>query len=285
MKNITQTNLTDAVKSSFERIDDARMRLLVNRLVHHLHAYAQDTGLTHAEWREGISFLHRAATITTPSRSEFTLISDVLGLSSLVDLLASKPGATEGSVLGPFHTHGSPWMDNGANLINGNAGSPVLVRGQVTDIDGNPLPGATLDFWQNADNGMYWQQDDSQSQDNLRCQMKVAADGHFELVTIRPQPYLVPTDGPVGELLRMSHRNAWRPAHFHVIVEAPGYRSLITEVFDAEDPYVESDAVFGVRESLVAHFKTESDLAVARRYQLPASYLAVDVPVRLALAV
>lgn len=283
MKNITQTNVTDAVKSSFERIDDARMRLLVNRLVHHLHAYAQDTGLTHAEWREGISFLHRAATITTPSRSEFTLISDVLGLSSLVDLLASEPGATEGSVLGPFHTRGSPWMDNGANLINGNAGSPVLLRGQVTDIGGNPLPGATVDFWQNADNGMYWQQDDTQSPDNLRCQLKVAADGYFELVTIRPQPYLVPTDGPVGELLRTSHRNAWRPAHFHVIVEAPGYRSLITEVFDAEDPYVENDAVFGVRESLVAHFKTESDSEVARRYQLPAGYLTVSLSVRLAL--
>lgn len=282
MKNITQANVTDAVKSSFERMDNPRMRLLVNRLVHHLHAYAQDTGLTHAEWREGIAFLHRAASITTPSRSEFTLISDVLGLSSLVDLLASQPGATEGSVLGPFHTRGSPWMQSGANLINGNAGEAVLVRGRVTDIDGQALPGATVDFWQNADNGMYWQQDDTQPQDNLRCQMKVEADGRFELVTIRPQPYLVPTDGPVGELLRTSHRNAWRPAHFHVIVEAPGYRSLITEVFDAEDPYVENDAVFGVRESLVAHFKTERDADVAHRYQLPASYLAVDLPVRLA---
>jgi hydroxyquinol 1,2-dioxygenase len=282
MKNITQTNVTDAVKNSFERIDDARMHLLVNRLVHHLHAYAIDTQITHTEWREGIAFLHRAASITTPSRSEFTLISDVLGLSSLVDLLASKPGATEGSVLGPFHTRGSPWMDNGANLINGNAGSPVVVRGRFTDIDGRPLPGATVDFWQNADNGMYWQQDDTQPQDNLRCQMKVAADGCFELVTTRPQPYLVPTDGPVGELLRTSHRDAWRPAHFHVIVEAPGYRSLITEVFDSADPYVESDAVFGVRESLVADFKTESDAEVARRYNLPASYLAVDLPIRLA---
>ena len=163
-----------------------------------------------------------------------------------------------------------------------NAGSPVVVRGQVTDIDGKPLPGATVDFWQNADNGMYWQQDDTQPQDNLRCQMKVAADGCFELVTTRPQPYMVPTDGPVGELLRTSHRDAWRPAHFHVIVEAPGYRSLITEVFDSADPYVESDAVFGVRESLVAHFRTESDAEVARRYKLPASYLAVDLPIRLA---
>lgn len=238
------------------------MRLLVDRLVHHLHAYAQDTGLTHAEWREGIAFLHRSASITTPSRSEFTLISDVLR---------------------PFHTRGSPWMQSGANLINGNAGAAVVVRGQVTDIGGQALPGAALDFWQNADNGMYWQQDQTQPQDNLRCQMKVDSDGHFELVSTRPQPYPVPTDGPVGELLRTPHRNAWRPAHFHVIVEAPGYRSLITEVFDAEDPYVENDAVFGVRASLVAHFKTESHAEVARRYQLPASYLVVDLPVRLAL--
>jgi protocatechuate 3,4-dioxygenase beta subunit len=282
MKNITQANVTDAVKNSFDRIDDARTRLLVSRLVHHLHAYAQDTKLTHTEWREGIAFLHRAASITSPSRSEFTLMSDVLGLSSLVDLLASRPGATEGSVLGPFHTRGSPWMQSGANLINGNIGDAVLVRGQVTDTAGQPLQAATVDFWQNADNGMYWQQDDTQPQDNLRCQMRVEANGCFELVTTRPQPYLVPTDGPVGELLRTSHRNAWRPAHFHVIVEAPGYRSLITEVFDAADPYVENDAVFGVRESLVAHFKAENDEEVARRYQLPASYLVVDLPVRLA---
>ena len=282
MKNITRDNLTDAVKSSFANIDDDRQRHLVNRLVHHLHAFASETGLSHEEWRDGIAFLHRAAEISSPSRSEFTLMSDVLGLSSLVDLLAARPGATEGSVLGPFHTRGSPWMDNGSNLIKGNVGEPVLIQGRVTDTDGQPLANATIDFWQNADNGMYWQLDDSQAQDNLRCQLKVQANGGFELATIRPRPYLVPTDGPVGELLRVSHRDAWRPAHFHIIVEAPGYRSLITEVFDEADPWVDKDAVFGVRTSLVRPFTPASDAATAERMGLPAQYLRVDLPIRLA---
>jgi len=282
MKNITRDNLTDTVKSSFSNIDDERQRHLVNRLVHHLHAFATETGLSHDEWREGIAFLHRMADISTPSRSEFTLLSDVLGLSSLVDLLAARPGATEGSVLGPFHTRGSPWVDNGSSLIRDNAGEPVLIQGRVTDIDGQPLANATIDFWQNADNGMYWQIDDSQPQDNLRCQLKVQADGRFELATIRPRPYLVPTDGPVGELLRVSHRDAWRPAHFHIIVEAPGYRSLITEVFDEADPWVDKDAVFGVRASLVRPFTPASDAATAERLGLPDQYLHVELPIRLA---
>jgi len=282
MKNITRDNLTGAVKKSFSTIDDARMRHLVERLVHHLHAYAQETSLTHAEWREGIAFLHRAGEISSASRSEFTLLSDVLGLSSLVDLLAARPGATEGSVLGPFHTRGSPWVESGVNLIRGNAGEPVVLRGRVTDVDGKALPQATVDFWQNADNGMYWQQDEVQPKDNLRCQMKVLADASFELATTRPRPYLVPTDGPGGELLRAAHRDAWRPAHFHLIVEAPGYRSLITEVFDSEDSWVDKDAVFGVRESLVAQFKSESKPEVAKKYKLPASYLAVSLPIKLA---
>ncbi len=283
MKNITKDNLTDTVKSSFRRIDDERTRHLVNRLVHHLHAFATETQLSHEEWREGIAFLHRAAEISSPSRSEFTLMSDVLGLSSLVDLLAARPGATEGSVLGPFHTRGSPWMTSGANLIKNNPGQAVLIRGRVTDVQGQPLTQASIDFWQNADNGMYWQMDDSQPQDNLRCQIQVLSDGSFELATLRPQPYLVPTDGPVGELLGVSHRDAWRPAHFHIIVEAPGYRSLITEVFDDADPWVDKDAVFGVRASLVRPFKPESDAATAARLGLPEHYLVVDLPIRLAI--
>ena len=284
MKNITRSNLTDTVKSSFSNIDDERLKHLVNRLVHHLHAFATETQLTHDEWREGIAFMHRAAEISDASRSEFTLMSDVLGLSSLVDLMAARPGATEGSVLGPFHTRGSPWVANGANLVRDNAGEVVLLQGRVTDIEGKPLTNATIDFWQNADNGMYWQMDDSQPQDNLRCQIKVDADGHFELATIRPRPYLVPTDGPVGELLRVSHRDAWRPAHFHIIVEAPGYRSLITEVFDDADPWVEKDAVFGVRASLVLPFTPTTDEATAKRLGLPAHYLKVDLPIALARA-
>lgn len=284
MRHITQHNITDAVRASFAPIDDPRQRQLVGRLVELVHQYAQETALTHAEWREGLAFLQRAADISDGSRSEFTLLSDVLGLSSLVDLLSATPGATEGSVLGPFHTRGSLWVDSGVNLKKDNAGVPVVLRGRVSDLQGRAIPGATVDFWQNADNGLYWQIDKAQPQDNLRCQMPMQADGSFELLTLRPQPYRVPTDGPVGELLRMAHREAWRPAHFHLIVEAPGYRTLVTELFDAQDPYVAQDAVFGVRESLIAAFKPESDARVAARYQLAVPYLAVDFPVTLAAA-
>jgi len=284
MRNITKQNVTEAVKQSFEKIEDPRLKLLIERLVTHVHAYATETQLTHAEWQGALGFLHRAAAISSESRSEFTLMSDVLGLSSLVDLLASRPGATEGSVLGPFHTRGSPWVESGANLIKDNPGVPVLLRGKVTSTQGAPIAGATVDFWQNADNGLYWQMDSTQPQDNLRCQMQVLPDGTFELLTIRPQPYMVPTDGPIGELLRVAHRDAWRPAHYHLIVEAPGHRTLVTELFDAEDPYVAQDAVFGVRESLVANFKPESDPAVLAKYRLAGPYRVVDFPVVLAPA-
>ncbi len=282
MRNLTPQNITTTVTQSFDNIDDPRTAYLVAELVKHLHSFATETRLTHAEWREGLAFLHRAADISSDSRSEFTLLSDVLGLSSLVDLLASQPGATQGSVLGPFHTRGSPWMDNGANLMGDNAGEPVLLRGKVTNVLGQPIPEARVDFWQNADNGLYWQMDEAQAKDNLRCQMQVQPDGTFELLTIRPKPYRVPTDGPVGELLTASHRDAWRPAHFHIIVEAPGYTSLITEVFDADDPYLDQCAVFGVRESLIRPFRPESDAHVMKRYQLASAYVVLDCPIALA---
>lgn len=284
MRNITQHNVTDAVRKSFEAIDDIRLRFLIERLVTAVHGYARDTGLTHEEWRAALDFLNRSAAISNASRSEFTLLSDVLGLSSLVDLLAASPGATEGSVLGPFHSRGSPWVESGASLIKDNPGEPVLLRGRVTDTQGVPIPAATVDFWQNADNGLYWQLDSSQPQDNLRCQLRVQPDATFELMVIRPRPYMVPTDGPIGDLLRVSHRDAWRPAHYHVIVEAPGYRTLVTEIFDAEDPYVAQDAVFGVRDSLVADFKPGNDPAVREKYQLAGAYRVVDCPVKLATA-
>ncbi|MDP3822277.1 MAG: dioxygenase [Burkholderiales bacterium] len=252
MKDIRLDNLTPAVVASFAGVQDERQRELLQQLVRHLHAYATATQLTHAEWRAALAFLHRVGDISSASRSEFSLLSDVLGLSSLVDLLGSVPGATPGSVLGPFHTVGSPWRANPADLTDGNAGEVVLLRGRVLDILGQPLPQATIDFWQNAANGLYWQMDDTQPQDNLRCQMQADAAGRFSIRTIRPQPYQIPTDGPAWhDVVGPAGRSAWRPAHYHLIVQSPGHRTLVTEVFDAADPYLESDAVFGVRAALV----------------------------------
>ena len=228
----------------------------------HLHGYAREHRLTHAEWRAALGFLHRTAAMTDGSRSEFSLFSDVTGVSSLVDLLATDPAATPGSVLGPFHAAGSPWVANPANLIGNNDGQRVLLRGRVTGAQGLPLPAATLDFWQNASNGRYWQQDPAQPTDNLRCQLQVDGRGGFEIATVRAVPYQIPTDGPVWlDLVQPAGRGSWRPAHFHVIVSAPGHRTLVTEIFDAEDAYLDRDAVFGVREALVGRYEsvTEGD--------------------------
>ena len=266
MRSIELGNITQAAAGSFAGVPDARRRELLQSLVKHLHAYAKDTQLTHEEWRSALTFLHRTGDISSASRSEFSLLSDVLGLSSLVDLLAgaqSMPGATPRSVLGPFHTAGSPWCANPADLTAGNAGRVVLLRGRVLDIDGQPVPDAALDFWQNADNGLYWQLDPTQPQDNLRCRLKVDAAGHFAIRTIRPRPYQIPTDGPVWiDLVGPAGRSAWRPAHVHLIVGAPGYRTLVTELFDADDPHLDSDAVFGVRDALVQRYQSRADVDV-----------------------
>lgn len=256
MNDIRLDNITARVADSFAGVPDARQRELIQQLVQALHGYAKATKLTHAEWRAALAFMHRVGDISNASRSEFSLLSDVLGLSSLVDLLASTPGATPGSVLGPFHTAGSPWFDNPADLTVGNAGEVVLLRGRVLGPEGRPLPEATLDFWQNAANGLYWQMDDSQPPDNLRCQLRVDRDGGFAIRTIRPQPYQIPTDGPGWlDLVEPAGRTAWRPAHYHLIVTAPGHRTLVTELFDAADPYLATDAVFGVRAALVREYR------------------------------
>ena len=272
MRNVTAESLTGAVTASFAGLPDARQRELVTALVTHLHRFAKDTGLRHGEWRAALAFLHRVGDISSDSRSEFSLLSDVLGLSSLVDLLASAPAATPGSVLGPFHTAGSPWQANPANLIGDNPGQRVLLRGQVRHAAGAPLVCAEIDFWQNASNGLYWQVDPSQPSDNLRCRLKTDAEGRFEIATIRPVPYQIPTDGPVWtDLVQPAGRSAWRRAHLHLIVSAPGCRTLVTEIFDDQDPYLDSDAVFGVREALIGRFETEDDAALARRLGLPGS--------------
>lgn len=283
MKNIDLSNLSDIAVQSFSALENDRTRQLVQKLVASLHEYAKDVQLTHEEWRTALSFLHACSDMSSASRSEFSLLSDVLGVSSLVDLLAGKPGATPGSVLGPFHSAGSPWLSNPVNLIAANEGTPVVFRGRVCDVEGNPLPSASIDYWQNANNGLYWQVDPQQATDNLRCQLQVDGQGRFEIATIRPVPYEIPTDGPVWrDLVQPAHRSSWRAAHAHVIVAAPTYVKLVTEFFDSEDPYLEADAVFGVRGPLVGTFKTAQDPELCRRHGIEGdTCLVMDIELRL----
>jgi hydroxyquinol 1,2-dioxygenase len=192
----------------------------------------------------------------------------VLGISSMVDVVSQPVGGTSSSVLGPFHNHDSQLQPNGVDLTNGQAGERTWLHGRVVDISGKPVANAELDFWQNADNGLYPAQDPSQDPHNLRCKIHCEADGSFELLTIRPHPYTVPTDGPVGAMLAAAKRSIWRPAHYHVIVSAPGYVGLVTELFPAGSAYIDNDTVFGVREGLIVDFKPCQNAEVAKRYNL-----------------
>jgi hydroxyquinol 1,2-dioxygenase len=281
MAHVTEQTITDAVIQSFDQSANERFKFLISLLVNHLHEFARETALTHDEWRTGLEFLTRASQFTDAHRNEFVLTSDVLGLSSLVDLLNSSAGSTEGSVLGPFHAEASPIVPVGADLIKGNDGDPVLLHGRVLDLEGRPIAGAILDFWQTAANGLYPVQDPNQHPDNLRCRMRTGSDGKYAMKVIRPSPYTVPYDGPVGDLLRAGGRHAWRPAHFHFIVAAPGFRSVVTELFNEDDSYIEQDAAFGVRDSIVVQFKRNDSTEEAASLGLKSPFYVVNFDFRL----
>jgi hydroxyquinol 1,2-dioxygenase len=257
VKNITINSITDAAVASFDRSEDLRFKEIIGSLIGHLHAFAKDVKLSREEWQAGLEFLFAAGQISNAKRNEFVLTSDVLGLSSLVDLINSFPGATDGSVLGPFHSHDSRMLSNGSNLIDTNEGEPLIIRGRVTDVTGHPIPGATLDFWQTAANGLYPMQDPKQDPQNLRGKIQTDEAGKYAIASIKPSSYTVPYDGPVGGMLRAGGRHAWRPAHLHFIVSALGFSTITTEIFDVSDPYIEEDATFGVREGLAVPFVEE----------------------------
>jgi protocatechuate 3,4-dioxygenase beta subunit len=281
VRDISLHNITDAVQRSMHGARDARFREVVGSLVAHLHAFACDVKLSHAEWNAGIDFLWRAGRISDDQRNEFVLTSDVLGLSSLVDLLNGSAFGTESSVLGPFYVEGSPLLPVGASIVGDNGGHRVLLHGRVFDSAGLPLAGALLDFWQTDADGLYSQAVPHRPAFNLRCRMHTDSSGRYALQTVRPRAYAVPYDGPVGDLLRGGGRHAWRPSHFHLLITAPGHRRLVTEVFAGDDPYIDSDAVFGVRRTLVAHFERHDDAAVAAPHGIAAPYFEVKFDFRL----
>ena len=255
MNAMTPAELTDDVAKAFGATPDPRLRELITALVRHLHAFAAETRLTPAEWMAGLQFLTATGQKCDARRQEFVLLSDVLGLSSLVDVINAAGGATESTVLGPFYVAGAPARAMCEHIGRPEDGSPTLVRGRVTDTAGRPLDGATLDVWQSNDSGLYDTQDPSQPPFNLRGVFVTGPDGRFEFRTARPASYPIPTDGPVGDLLRATGRSRWRAAHIHAIVSAPGHRSVTTHIFDADNPYLDRDAVFGVKDSLVRPFR------------------------------
>ncbi|WP_321797497.1 intradiol ring-cleavage dioxygenase [Caballeronia sp. J97] len=255
MRNINEDTITQAVIGSLDKCENPRLRQIMTSLVQHLHAFARDVQLTEDEWTKAISFLTEVGHITDDKRQEFILLSDTLGLSMLVMSQNNKKPAncTEATVFGPFFVEGAPVYENGDDIANGAAGAPCYVKGQVRGADGEPVPKAWLDVWQSDEDGFYDVQTSTDGNTDFRARGKLQTDeqGFFNFRSILAEAYPIPHDGPVGRMLNAIGRHPWRPAHLHFMIQAPGYETLITHVFREGDQYLDSDAVFGVRSSLI----------------------------------
>lgn len=256
MSEVTEDRITDAVLARLADCDDARFKQVMSSLVRHLHAFVRETQLSEAEWRAGIDFLTATGHKCDGKRQEFILASDTLGVSMLVDAIAHRAGAniTESTVLGPFYVSDAPELRKGSNIAAGAAGTPVYFSGRVLDVHGKPIGGAVLDIWSTDGEGWY---DVQRADTGMRARGRIRADdqGRYAFWTVKPVSYAIPTDGPVGAMLLRMGRHPYRPAHTHMIVSAPGFRSVTTHLFVEGDPYLESDAVFGVKQSLVVAFR------------------------------
>ncbi|MFO1067719.1 MAG: intradiol ring-cleavage dioxygenase [Geminicoccaceae bacterium] len=273
-----------AVIARLAECRDPRLKQVVASAVRHLHAFVKDVEPTMDEWMTAISFLTRTGQMCDDRRQEWILLSDVLGVSMLVETINHRAtgGATEQTVLGPFHVAGAPVLPHGSNICRDGKGTPCVVRGRVLGTDGRPVAHAILDVWQTSEDGFYdIQQPGVQPEGNLRGKFATDADGRYWFVTVKPCSYPIPTDGPVGDLLRGMGRHPFRPAHIHLIVGADGYEPVTTHIFVKGDPYLESDAVFGVKESLVREFVEVTDPAEAARLGVEAPFWTTEFDVRL----
>jgi catechol 1,2-dioxygenase len=269
MRNMTEAELTEVVLQRYQNTPDPRLREILQSLVRHLHAFVRDVRLTEDEWLRGIQFLTAVGQICDDKRQEMILLSDNLGVSMLVNMVSAgvAPAATESTVVGPFYVPGTPAREWGQSIQQLRCNDvPLFVRGRVLDLSGAPVPGAQIEVWQTNSNGMYDIQDPEQPVNNLRGWYRANDAGEFLVRTVRPVRYPIPTDGPVGELLHATDRHPWRPAHLHAKVTAAGCKPLITHIFDAEDPYLESDVVFAVKPSLVRKFEAVPAGARQREY-------------------
>jgi protocatechuate 3,4-dioxygenase beta subunit len=286
--DFTEQGAAQAVADSFSGTGDPRLKELMTSLVRHLHAFVQEVEPTMAEWERAIEFLTRTGHACDSTRQEFILLSDVLGVSMLVETInarkaAGEPEATPSTVLGPFHMVASPVRELGDTLDERGEGQPCVVTGEVRDARGAPLPGARVDVWQCDEHGFYdVQQPGVQPQGNGRGLFHAGAGGRFWFRTVVPSHYPIPADGPVGELLTAAGRHPYRPAHIHFIAGAPGHHPVTTHFFVAGSPYLDSDAVFAVKQSLICDFAEVTDPAAAARYGVTPPFRHAEV--RLVLA-
>lgn len=258
----TESGSVAAVNGRMGADINPRLAEIMASLVRHLHAFAKEVQLTGEEWEQGIAFLTQTGQICSDERQEFILLSDTLGLSMLVDAINNRrpPGATENTVLGPFHVAGAPVREMGDAISLDGKGERCLYEGRVRDLDGNPVAGARIDVWSDNADGFYdVQQPDTQPRWNNRGVFVTGADGTYSFFGIKPVSYPIPDDGPVGKMLAHLGRHPYRPAHMHYLVTADGFQKLVTHTFVGDDFYLGSDAVFGVKTSLIAPFERLAD--------------------------
>ena len=257
MRDLDEANVTDAVIETFAKAADPRFKEIMTALARHLHQFARETELTPEEWIAAIQFLTRVGQTCSATRQEFILLSDTLGLSALVDAMNSRDakGATASSLLGPFFRENAPVFKLGDNIAKNAPGEVILISGQVRDTDGNPIAKARLDVWQTASDGLYDIQSANPAEMNFRGRFQTDDRGRYHYRTVVPLGYSIPTDGPVGDMIRGLGRHGFRPAHLHFLIGAEGHRELATALYLAGDEHIESDAVFGVSSSLVVEIQ------------------------------
>jgi hydroxyquinol 1,2-dioxygenase len=284
MRQLNEDTLTAEVVARLNETKNPRLREIMTAAVKHLHAFAQEVQLTEDEWFEGVKFLTEVGQQCDGKRQELILLSDVLGLSMMVVSLNHKtePGATEATVLGPFFAHGANEYGYGADLRADATmkGEDVWVSGRVVSVDGDPIAGAVLDIWQAKADGVYDLQTDGGFE--LRGRVKANDKGEYAFASYKPKFYSIPMDGPVGELVRATGNHHMRPAHMHAIVSAPGYEQVITHVFVDGDPYLDNDAVFAVKDSLVGRYETVNDAGLAKKLGLTNPFQRLEFDFRLA---
>jgi catechol 1,2-dioxygenase len=257
-----EDRLLEQVLATFQNTSNPRLREVTEAAIRHMHAFVREVNLTQEEWMTAIQFLTAVGQKCDDVRQEFILLSDVTGTSSLVEMInyEGAAGSTEATVLGPFYQSGSPRRKNGDSIIETDQGGPRFhVSGTVRTLDGTPIAGAEVDVWQTSSNALYPQQDPSQDPNNLRGLFITDENGRYEFTSVRPVDYPVPTDGPVGAFLTASGRHPMRAAHTHFIVRASGHYPVTTHLFDSESQYLDSDAVFGVRDSLILNFEPDGN--------------------------
>lgn len=280
----TEADSADVVVSRNAACSDERLAEVMAVITRHLHAAVKEIEPTQEEWFQAIQFLTKTGHMCDDWRQEYILLSDVLGVSMLVDAINNRKtgGATESTVLGPFHLEDSPALPNGANICLDQKGEPLVVRGKVADVDGSPIAGAKLDVWQANDEGFYdVQQKGIQPDFNLRGVFLSEADGGYWFRGVKPRHYSIPHDGPVGKLIDALGRHPNRPAHLHFIVSADGYKPVTTHIFVPDDPFIDSDSVFGVKESLLADFDSVDDPDRARQLDVSNPFWDVEFDFKL----